>query len=39
MPIPPWADRRTGIDGAEFERVVAEILEELGKPMVSVEST
>lgn len=33
MPIPPWADRRTGIEGAEFERVVAEILQELSKSL------
>jgi restriction system protein len=30
MALPPWADHRARIDGSEFERVIAEILSELG---------
>ncbi len=30
MAVPPWSDRRARIDGATFERVVAEILVDLG---------
>jgi len=33
MPIAPWGDHRAKVDGAEFERVVAELLREAGRDL------
>lgn len=33
MPIAPWGDHRAKVDGAEFERIVAELLREAGRDL------